>query len=403
MPRDSNAATHLSGTTTPATSRSRVRLDAGTQDAIEAIDFLTGTPTGQARRAGPRAAPPPHEAEPRQQEAPDRAISGPLGLDIGSSSMVVACSNGGSVVSHCQSNAFFSVPASKMTRKSLRQSGALFLETPRELFVIGAPAEDLARMQGAQVRRPIAAGLLNPREEHAAAVVTTLIDAMIPKAAAAGELACFTVPAESRDNPMSTVFHRAVIAAHLQSLGYQPLAVTGGLSVVLSELADTRYTGIGVCIGSGVCDICLSYLAVPVVEYSLDLGGEVIDHMVARAVGEPLERVRAYKETEMHLAREPRTRIETGLQIFYADLLCRIIDSLCQVLGTSDRIPRITSGIPLVLSGGAVAGPGALELFRKTSDGVALPVPVSDIRIAENPLQATACGSLRMAVEEAGA
>lgn len=399
---DSNAATHLSSATTSAVGRSRVRLDAGTQDAIEAIDFLTGTPPGQVRRAVPRAAPAGEQPEPRERHALDRVVAGPLGIDIGSASMVVAGTNGGSMVSHRQSNAFFAVPASKMTRKSLRQSGALFLETPQELFVIGTPAEDLARMHGCEVRRPIAGGLLNPREEHAAAVLRTLIDALIPKAPAAGETACFSVPAESRDNPMSTVFHRTVIATHLQSLGYRPLAVTGGLSVVLSELADARYTGIGVCIGSGICEICLSYLAVPVIEYSLDTGGDFIDRMVSRAVGEPLEQVRAYKETEMHLAREPRTRIETGLQIFYADLFSRIIESIRQVLGTSDKIPRIASGIPLILSGGATAGPGTLELFRRTCEGADLPVPVSEIRIAEQPLLATACGSLRMAVEEAG-
>ena len=56
-----------------------------------------------------------------------------------------------------------------------------------------------------------------------------------------------------------------------------------------------------------------------------------------------------------------------------------------------------------MLSGGSVIPKGCREKFGKAVREIDLPIKVSDIRIAEKPLYATAKGSLKMAMEEAGA
>jgi hypothetical protein len=125
--------------------------------------------------------------------------------------------------------------------------------------------------------------------------------------------------------------------------------------------------------------------------------------MVAGAVGEPAVKIRTLKENGFDLSAEPGGKIETGLHIFYDDLFTALCQSLEQVLGASDKIPRITNGLPIVLGGGAVSPKGCRERFAKAVKAITLPFRISEIRIADNPLHAAARGSLRMALEEGAA
>ena len=149
-----------------------------------------------------------------------------------------------------------------------------------------------------------------------------------------------------------------------------------------------------------MCNICLSYLSVPVVTYSILKGGDYIDSMVGSAVEEPATKIKVIKEEQFDLSVEPRNKVETALHIYYDNLFSMLVQSLQQVLGGSDNIPRISTEIPIVLSGGSVSPKGCRERFEKALASISLPVRISDIRIAEKPLCATAKGSLKMAMEE---
>jgi len=65
-------------------------------------------------------------------------------------------------------------------------------------------------------------------------------------------------------------------------------------------------------------------------------------------------------------------------------------------------VPSLPKPIPIVLAGGAVLPKGSREKFSKAFDDVRLPINISDIRIAERPLYATAKGALMMAMREKG-
>ena len=55
----------------------------------------------------------------------------------------------------------------------------------------------------------------------------------------------------------------------LCELGYDATSIPEGLAVVYGELESSNYTGIGVSCGGGLCNICLSYLSVPVFSFSI--------------------------------------------------------------------------------------------------------------------------------------
>ena len=328
-------------------------------------------------------------------------LKGPIGIDIGTTNIVVAQNNCKSIGTVKQLNAFFAIPYSKIIKQALLKEYVNFIDMNRQFYILGSSAEEFAAMYGAGIRRPVKKGLLNPKEEDSVGVIRAIISSVIGKPEKDGETICFSIPGDPIDKPAaSTVFHESVIKMHLQSLGYSPISVNEGLSVVASELPDNNFTGIGVSIGGGMCNICFSYLAVPVEKYSFQKGGDYIDSMVASAVGEPVAKIKAIKEKELDLLVEPRNRIETALHIFYDELFACLAESFQQVFGKSGKIPKTSKKIPVVLSGGSVMPRGCKKKFENALRKVSLPVKISEVRLAEKPVYTTAKGSLKIAEEE---
>lgn len=328
------------------------------------------------------------------------ALKGTIGLDIGTANVVVAHDRGKDIRALRQLNAFFTVPYSNITRRALLKDEVKFFEKDRKLYVLGYSAEDFANTFGGNTRKPIESGLLNPKESESISVIRAIISGFIQGSQTKNEKICFSVPGEPLDRPASVVFHESIIRMHLKNLGYSPLSINEGLAVVLSELSSNNFTGIGISMGGGMCNVCLAYLSVPVITYSIQKGGDYIDSMVAGSIGESATKVKEIKEGGLDLTVEPKDRIEIGLHVFYDDLFSTLVKSLQQVLGSSDNIPRLSAAIPIVLSGGTVIPKGSKEKFEKALRNVRLPIRISHVIVARKPLYATAKGALTMAMIE---
>ena len=77
---------------------------------------------------------------------------------------------------------------------------------------------------------------------------------------------CFTVPAAPLGSEDNLTYHEATLRQISADLGYDVKSINEGLAVVYSELESTNYTGIGISCGGGLCNVCFSYLSVPVLE-----------------------------------------------------------------------------------------------------------------------------------------
>jgi len=231
-------------------------------------------------------------------------------------------------------------------------------------------------------------------------VIRAIISRFIQGPQTKNEKICFSVPGEPLDRPASVVFHESIIRMHLKSLGYSPISINEGLAVILSELSSNNFTGIGISMGGGMCNVCFAYLSVPVITYSIQKGGDYIDSMVGSSIGESPTKVKEIKEQGLDLTVEPKDRVEIGLHVFYDDLFSSLVKSLQQVLGSSDNIPRLSMAVPVVLSGGTVIPRGSREKFERAISNIRLPIRISDIIIAQKPLYATAKGALTMAMTE---
>jgi len=325
-----------------------------------------------------------------------------IGLDVGTANIVVARSNGNGITSRIQSNAFFTIPSSMATKKILSGKDLMFFEKNNKLYIMGDSAEFFANIFRRNTRRPMKDGILNPEEHEGIDVIKTMINKLVNKPNKKGDKIWFSSPGEPIGKSNTVIYHKSVLEMHLQGLGYIPVPVNEGMAVIASELSTNGHesTGIGISIGGGMCNICLSYLSIPVITYSVPKGGDYIDSLVGTSVGEPSTKIKGIKENALDLSVKPRNRIETALHIYYDDLFLTLAQSLQQVLGSSDNVPSLSKPIPIVLSGGTVLPKGSKEKFAKAFEGIRLPINISDIIIAENPLYATARGTLMMAMRE---
>jgi len=325
-------------------------------------------------------------------------MRGPMGLDIGTSHIVIAGMSHDQLSFKNNLNAFFAVPASEVTKKTLKTKSIPFFVRDRKIYVCGYAAQNFANIFNTSLRRPIEKGLLSPKEEDGFTVIRAILEKIVPKASKENEEIAFSIPGAPLNVVGAVTYHSSVITKYLKEFGYKPIPINEGFATVISELSDDAYTGIGISMGGGMCNICLAYMAVPIIHYSIQVGGDYIDEMVSKSVGESSSKVKMIKENHLNLNQTTAGRISTAFSIFYDELIGMVIDSFSQVLDTTSKIPRISKALPIIVSGGTAMPEGFEKRFATALENKPLPLRISEVRIAEDPLHTTAKGAMTMAV-----
>lgn len=333
---------------------------------------------------------------------PDQEYVQPIGLDVGTSRIVAARTTGGAGPRgfryESQLNAFLTLPYSKLTESLLVSEKVFHAVRGNEIVVAGEDAQRFAEVFHVEVRRPMANGLLNPQEPHSLPVVRSIIARLIGTANAGGQKVYFSVPAPVDGNEAGIPYHQACISRILIELGYEPMPIGEGLSVVFGELADCNYSGIGISCGSGLCNVCLAILSVPVLAFSVPKAGDFIDSQSALVTGDRAIRLRLRKEQSFHLNGLGVDRDHDALTIHYQEMLVNLAQQLSRQISSAQKLPRMDQAIPLVLSGGTAKPRGFLEHFNKVLRGHELPVKLSEVRVSSDPLNSTARGALMAAL-----
>ena len=199
----------------------------------------------------------------------------------------------------------------------------------------------------------------------------------------------------------SHTYHEATVREILTEIGYQPIVISEGLAVVYSELESSNYTGIGISCGGGLCNVCLAYLSVPVLSFSIAKAGDFIDFNAAAVTGEHTNRIRLAKENSFHFNGFFADKIHQVLGVYYADMILSLVSALKEAFARTKTIPQFSKPIPMVLSGGTTLPPGFFrDRFEKVLGEQDFPIALSEIRMAEQPLQATAKGALVCALSD---
>ena len=223
-----------------------------------------------------------------------------IGLDVGTSRIVAASKANDDFQYKSQLNAFVEVPWSKMTEASLKREGVPYVvtgeNTGKLIIVPGNESSRFADLLQTESRRPMNRGVLNPSEPQNAAMLKQLIENLTEGERRQGLPVYYSVPAAPLGAEENLTYHDASIAQILRELDCEPTPINEGLAVVFSELEETNYSGIGISFGGGLVNVCLSYLAVPVLSFSVGKGGDYIDSSAATITGELTTRIRLAKK-----------------------------------------------------------------------------------------------------------
>jgi len=327
--------------------------------------------------------------------------TGPIGLDIGTSRIVVARrdeKNDKKYRFEAQLNAFITLPWSHLTEKLLRQEGVFHEVEGDEIVVAGDDAQKFAEVFHVETRRPMQRGVLNPQEPHSLDVVRRLITGLFGKAAGQDNRVFFSVPAAVDNEEGGLAHHQASIEQILVDLGYDPTPIEEGLAVVFGELAASNYSGFGISCGSGLCNVCLVELSLPVVSFSIPKAGDYIDAHTAAVIGERATRVRVQKEQSFRLNGGGSDRVRNALTVYHNDVIGTLAETLRARIASAQQLPKLNRPVPVVLSGGTAMPKGFTERFVAALRTQDFPVRISEVRLSADPLNATARGALMAAL-----
>ncbi|OLE55721.1 MAG: hypothetical protein AUG51_01980 [Acidobacteria bacterium 13_1_20CM_3_53_8] len=334
-----------------------------------------------------------------KSDAAVTAKPGALGLDIGTS-RIVAANSTYDQETRSQLNAFISMPASEMAENVLKQRNIVYEKNCENLYVYGNDTDFFASFLDTDMRRPMQYGLLNSKEQMSQHIIQLIVKRLVPQSRKADVL-CFSVPGRGETVEGNLVYHEAVLKSFLQSLGYQAKPLNEGMAVVYSELKNENFTGIGISCGGGMCNVAVSFMAMPVITFSVPRGGDYIDTNVAAVLNETPSRVRLFKEEKLDLGRPGDDDLSRALNIYYDDVLQTLIDKLRMEFRAQSQLPRIDRPMPVVVAGGSSMPDGFLKKFEgMLHAGGEFPIQLADVRMAKDPLTATARGCYIAAMSE---
>ena len=324
-----------------------------------------------------------------------------LGLDVGTSRLVVARHAGDSVKFESQLNAFVSLPFSKITENVLRKEHIPHTVQNGLIMVQGNESEKFADLLNIETRRTMTSGFLDPREAGSLQVIRELLVNLLGYRDPFRERkVVFTVPAPPLGAEESLTFHEKTLKQMIGDLGYQSTCINEGLAVIYGELEDSNYTGIGISCGGGLCNVCLAYLSVPVMSFSVPKAGDFIDRNAAQIAGERANRIRLAKEASFHLNGFFADKIHQVIGVYYDDVIQTLVKALHEGFARTNSIPKFGRPIPIVLSGGTAMPKGFRERFEQILGQQQFPFTISEVRIAQNPLHSTAKGALACALSD---
>jgi len=323
-----------------------------------------------------------------------------IGLDIGTSRIVAARRIGDKYEFRSELNAFVAIPSSSMTERALSSEGVPFSRANGDIMVLGNESERFAELLGHEARRPMTVGSLNPSEPQNTEVIRKIVESVLGGEKGDGQLLYFSMPANPLSGGPDLTYHEAVLHDMLAHQGFNVKSINEGLAVVYSELEDSNFTGVGISCGGGLSNVCLAYLAVPVVSFSVPKAGDFIDTHAAAATGDGPTRLRIEKEASFGFNGGFSDKMHQAIGVYYDDMIESLVSAMKDAFSTSRSLPRFKQPIPIVLSGGTTLPRGFSERFSKALKASDFPVPLADVRLAEDPLNATAKGALAAALTE---
>ena len=325
-----------------------------------------------------------------------------VGVDIGTGFISCAEQTDANIEFRKVRDAFFKLNPSKFLEGAatdfgenmLKTSGAHYVKVDDIIYVLGDDAFKFASLFHQECLRPMSQGVLNPKQPVSNLMVGELVKAVAGRPTSENDVLYYCVPAEPIDADFDVEYHKQILSGVFTDLGYKNINVmTEALAVVYSELADTQYTGIGMSFGAGMCNIVYSFMGMPVFAFSLSRGGDWIDSHAAQHTDETNNVVTSIKENADFSLYDSTSGIQRAISIYYESLLTYVVEQFKELYERTPKkqLPNVTMKLPIVIAGGTSLVLGFVEKLRELIKDD-FPVPISEVKHAEQPLFAVSNG-----------
>ncbi len=142
-----------------------------------------------------------------------------LGLDVGTSRIVIARRANDDFSYESQLNAFVAIPYSKITEGVLEREKIPHTVQAGQIIVHGNESEKFAGLLNAETRRPMTGGLLDAKEPDSLNMIREILTTMFAEhRGEKRQKVCFTVPAPPLGAEGSLTYHEATLRQILTEL-----------------------------------------------------------------------------------------------------------------------------------------------------------------------------------------
>lgn len=325
-----------------------------------------------------------------------------VGIDLGTMNIVAARKTleTGKTVTNRIRDAFIDLDVE--AKRTLKLSKINYIEKNDNLIVIGDSALNMANLFKREVRRPLQRGVIASGEIEAQEILSILVHQMLGEPTVAGEHCFYSVPASPIDDlEQDVIYHQEIFRKIISEHGYTPTPMNEAMAIVYSQCATENFSGLAVSFGSGMCNVALAYETVKGMDFSVARGGDWIDSHAAKALGSTSARVCSIKEQGVDLAK-PEGREAEAIVLYIRSLIRYCLDNIAVQFRRTQSM-SLPNPIPFIVSGGTTKAGGFLNVFKDEFEAVkkkGWPIPISEIRMAGDPMTAVAEGLLVLASEE---
>lgn len=324
------------------------------------------------------------------------------GIDIGTAFIVSAAQDASNQVQvKSIRDAFIDMENDPQVRNMMKMSGVNFIEADDKLYIVGDPAIVMANIFNKEARRPLSKGIISPGETEAEKILMIMLKNVLGNVRVENETCYYSTPAAPADRVTDVVYHQAMFSKLISTLGYKPISLNEAAAIVYSNCAKEQFSALAISFGAGMVNICLMYQTMIGMAFSISRGGDFIDENAARATGTTASRIMFIKEKGINLLDptegDPKNfREREAVNIYYKSLVFYALDIIKAEFLKREGSIELPASIPIILSGGTSLAKNFKEFFETGFNAVKekFPIPISEIRMASNPLLAVAQGLL---------
>jgi len=338
-----------------------------------------------------------------------------IALDLGAYQFCSLRRSGGRLVARSNRSVYSVLPNSVAHQQILQQAGLSYSSCEDGLLLLGDAAHESSRLFNARCHPLLPAGRVPGDHPLKRQLIGALTESVLPKASHPNEVCCFTVPGGGDLSGQSIGDDFDFLSQVIRLQGYLPQLMPASLALILSQLVDNAFTGIGLIFGSSGAQAMLAHRGEPVCHVETRLGGDWVDEQIATRQ----EQIGYEPETGVHFLNTEtvqRRRESVGIPLAVATsafeqettaLLRKVVRELMQsFLNELARTPRAHSvprPLPFVCSGGLSKTVGFDSLIREVYDDARLTVDLLEPQIVSDAERSIPRGLLISAELEAAA